>query len=96
LLTITTKGRLNMKLKEIFKIENILSGRKTPIDIERFLNDEYFSNGSSSYLKYGDLEITHFLRAYLKEYRELDLNNELLMKVKEIKTIINNNSKNHN
>ena len=84
-----------MKLKEIFKIENILSGRKTPIDIERFLNDEYFSNSGNDFVKYGDLEITHFIRAYLKEYRELDLNNELLMKVKEIKTIINNNSKNN-
>ena len=84
-----------MKLKEIFKIENILSGRKTPIDIERFLDDEYFSNSGNTFLKYGDLEITHFIRAYLKEYKDLDLNNELLMKVKELKTIINNNSKNN-
>ena len=84
-----------MKLKEIFKIESIMSGRKIPCDIEKFLDDEYFSNSWNSILKYGDLEITHFIRAYLKEYRELDLNNELLMKVKEIKTIINNNSKNN-
>jgi hypothetical protein len=83
-----------MKLKDIFKIESIMSGRKIPCDIEKFLDDEYFSNGSSSYLKYGDLEITHFIRAYLKEYREINLNNEVLMKVKELKTIINKN--NHN
>ena len=80
-----------MKLKEIFKIENILSGRKTPCDIEKFLDDEYYSSSGNTFLKYGDLEITHFLRAYAKEYRELDLNNDIIMKVKELKTIINKN-----
>ena len=80
-----------MKLKDIFKIESIMSGRKIPCDIESFLDEEYFSNSGNTFLKYGDLEITHFIRAYLKEYREINLNNDILMKVKEIKTIINKN-----
>lgn len=80
-----------MKLKDIFIIESIMSGRKIPSDIEKFLDEEYFSNSGNNFLKYGDLEITHFIRAYLKEYRELNLNNDILMKVKEIKTIINKN-----
>jgi hypothetical protein len=80
-----------MKLKDIFRIESIMSGRKIPCDIEKFLDEEYFSNSGNNFLKYGDLEITHFIRAYLKEYREINLNNDILMKVKEIKTIINKN-----
>ena len=80
-----------MKLKDIFKIEAIMSGRATPCDIVQFLDDEYFSTSKNDFLKYGDLEITHFIRAYLKEYREINLNNDILMKVKEIKTIINKN-----
>ena len=32
-----------MKLKEIFKIEKILTNDKTPCDIEKFLETEYFT-----------------------------------------------------
>ena len=80
-----------MKLKDIFKIESIMSGRKIPCDIESFLDTEYYSASGNTIIKYGDLEITHFIRAYLKEYREINLNNDILMKVKEIKKIINKN-----
>ncbi len=80
-----------MKLKEIFKIENILSGRKTPCDIEKFLDEEYFTESGNTFIKYGDLDLTHFIRANLKEFRNLDLNNEVLNKIKELKSIVVNN-----
>ena len=41
-----------MKLKEIFKIENILTNRKTPCDIEDFLNEEYYSESGNTFIKY--------------------------------------------
>lgn len=85
------EGNKNMKLKEIFKIENILSGRKTPCDIEKFLDEEYFTESGNTFIKYGDLDLTHFIRANLKEFRNLDLNNEVLNKIKELKSIVVNN-----
>ena len=77
-----------MKLKEIFKIEKILTNRKTPCDIEEFLETEYFTESGNTFLKYGDMELTHFIRANLKEFRNLDLNNEVLNKIKELKSIV--------
>ena len=42
-----------MKLKEIFKIENILTNRKTPCDIEDFLNEEYYSESGNTFIPIG-------------------------------------------
>ena len=41
-----------MKLKDIFKIEAIMSGRSTPCDIVQFLDDEYFSTSKNDFLKF--------------------------------------------
>ena len=82
-----------MKLKDIFKIEAIMSGRSTPCDIVQFLDDEYFSTSKNDFLKYGDMDLTHFIRSNNKEFRKLEINKSELEKYKSLKNLIlqNNN-----
>jgi hypothetical protein len=83
----TTKGK-NMKLREILKITEVLTGRKTPCDILEFLDDEYYSMSGNTFIKYGDLDLCHYIRSNNKEFRELDINKSELEKFKELKTLI--------
>ena len=39
-----------MKLREILKITEVLTGRKTPCDILEFLEDEYYSISGNTLL----------------------------------------------
>ena len=82
-----------MKLNEIVKITEIFTGRKTPCNIVQFLDDEYFSTSKNDFLKYGDMDLTHFIRSNNKEFRELEINKSELEKYKSLKNLIlqNNN-----
>ena len=60
-----------MKLNQIVGITKILSDRKVPDDVEKFLNDEYYSESKKTFVKYGDMDLFHFIRS----------NNETLKKV---------------
>tara|TARA_A100000171_G_scaffold51744_1_gene67111 strand:- start:2558 stop:2806 length:249 start_codon:yes stop_codon:yes gene_type:complete len=82
-----------MKLKEILKIDEIMSGRKTPCDIVEFLEDEYYSTSKKDFVKYGDMDLIHFIRSNNKEFRELEINKSELEKYKSLKNLI---LENHN
>jgi len=89
-----------MKLKEIFKLmeQDFVHGRKTPCDIAEFLEEEYYSNSKDTYIKYADMDITHYIRSSLKKSEEQqDLNCQLIndyqkskIVLDKIKKIINN------
>jgi hypothetical protein len=68
-----------MKLKEIFNLmeQPYVHDRKTPCDIEEFLDYEYYSSSKKKYVKYSDMDLTHFIRAILKSSNQVELNNEL-------------------
>ena len=56
-----------MKLKTIFEIQSILDSRAVPCDMSEFLEVEYYSSSKEKFLKYGDMHITHFIRALQKK-----------------------------
>lgn len=68
-----------MKLKEIFNLmeQPYVHDRKTPCDIEEFLDYEYYSSSKKKYVKYSDMDLTHFIRAILKSSNQVELNNQL-------------------
>jgi len=68
-----------MKLKEIFNLmeQPYIHNRKTPYDITEFLDYEYYSSSKKQYVKYSDMDLTHFIRAILKNSNQVELNNQL-------------------
>jgi len=68
-----------MKLKEIFELmeKPYVHNKKTPHDIVEFLEQEYYSSSKDTDVKYGDMDLTHFIRAMLKNSNEVELNNQL-------------------
>ena len=72
-----------MTLNEIFKIEKVLSSRATPYDIIEFLETEYYSASKDRFYKYGDLDLTHYIRSVLKYNDE-----ETVNKLKQIIKIV--------
>lgn len=73
-----------MTLGDIFKIQSIIDKRATPHDIEEFLEQEYFSNSKSQYIKYKDIHITHFIRIFIVRSEEnVQENYDELMKLKK-------------
>ena len=60
------KKGLTMKLKDIFKIQEVLDERKTPCDMCEFLEEERYSQSKETKTKYGDMHITHFIRVFMK------------------------------
>ena len=52
-----------MKLNQIVGITKILSDRKIPEDVEKFLNGEYYSESKKTFVKYGDMDLFHFIRS---------------------------------
>jgi hypothetical protein len=56
-----------MKLKTIFEIQSILDNKAVPCDMLEFLEVEYYSSSKETFLKYGDMHITHFIRALEKK-----------------------------
>ena len=77
-----------MKLNQIVSITKILSDRKIPEDVERFLEDEYFSESKKTFVKYGDMDLFHFIRSrnktlntYQNEHSEIS---DKIYKIKKI------------
>ena len=60
-----------MKLNQIVGITKILSDRKVPEDVEKFLNDEYYSKSKKENLKFGDMDLFHYIRVNIKDHKEL-------------------------
>ena len=60
-----------MKLKQIIGITKILSDRKVPEDVEKFLNDEYYSKSKKENVKFGDMDLFHYIRVNIKDHKEL-------------------------
>ena len=56
-----------MKIRTIFEIQAILDGRKIPYDIEEFLETERWCKSKEQKIKYGDMDITHYIRAVAKD-----------------------------
>ena len=56
-----------MKLRTIFEIQAIIDGRKIPIDIEEFLETERWCKSKEQKMKYGDMDITHYIRSVAKD-----------------------------
>ncbi len=77
-----------MKLNQIVSITKILSDRKIPEDVERFLEDEYFSESKKTFVKYGDMDLFHFIRSnnktLKKVWNEDDEVEDKLYKIKKI------------
>ena len=77
-----------MKLNQIVSITKILSDRKIPEDVERFLEDEYFSESKKTFVKYGDMDLFHFIRSNNKTlnkvWNEHDEIEDKLYKIKKI------------
>ena len=60
-----------MKLNQIVGITKILSDRKVPEDVEKFLNDEYYSKSKKENVKFGDMDLFHYIRVNIKDHKEL-------------------------
>ena len=77
-----------MKLNQIVGITKILSDRKVPEDVEKFLNDEYYSESKKTFVKYGDMDLVHFIRSNNKilkrVWNEHDEVEDKLYKIKKI------------
>jgi len=72
-----------MKLKDIINIMSIVHERKTPCDIPEILDEEYYSKSKDTYIKYGELDITHFLRV-VKNNNSNELYDELVKSKQKI------------
>jgi len=78
-----------MKLNQIVGITKILSDRKIPEDVERFLEDEYFSESKKTFVKYGDMDLFHFIRSNNKTLKKVwDEQAEVYDKLYKIKNIM--------
>ena len=78
-----------MKLNQIVGITKILSDRKVPEDVEKFLNDEYYSESKKTFLKYGDMDLFHFIRSNNKTLKKVgDEHDEVYDKLYKIKSIM--------
>ena len=60
-----------MKLNQIVGITKILSDRKVPEDVEKFLNGEYYSKSKKENVKFGDMDLFHYIRVNIKDHKEL-------------------------
>ena len=78
-----------MKLKQIVGISKILSDRKIPDDVEKFLNGEYYSESSKKFMRYGYMDLFHFIRTSNKQLRKVwDDMSDKSDKLAEIKKIM--------
>ena len=77
-----------MKLNQIVGITKILSDRKVPEDIEKFLNDEYYSKSKDEFIKIGDMDLFHYIRSHLKDSKrvwdDMSDKSDKLEKIKKI------------
>ena len=56
-----------MKLRTIFEIQSVMDSRKLPCDIEEFLETERWCKSKEQKMKYGDMDITHYIRSVAKD-----------------------------
>ena len=78
-----------MKLNQIVGISKILSDRKIPEDVEKFLNGEYYSESSKKFMKYGDMDLFHFIRTSNKQLKKVwNEHDEVYDKLYKIKSIM--------
>ena len=78
-----------MKLNQIVGITKILSDRKIPEDVEKFLEDEYFSESKKTFVKYGDMDLFHFIRSNNKTLNKVwNEHDEIEGKLYKIKKIM--------
>ena len=57
-------------LDQIIKMEQSLSTRKLPVDIEKMMDRRRWSENDNSYVRVGDLPLHRILRAWHKETRD--------------------------
>ena len=62
-------------LRNILKVISTMTDRAIPSDILEFLEEEYYSHSKKQNIEYGDMDLTHLLRVYLKSEHYL---NELM------------------
>ena len=86
-----------MKIRTVFEIQAIIDGRKIPVDIEEFLETERWCKTKEQKIKYGDMDITHYIRAVAKDnevlsryqqsrLEDMELSvNQLLVDIKEMR-----------
>ena len=60
-----------MKLNQIIAISKILSDRKVPDDVEKFLSYEHYSKSKDAFIKYGDMDLIHFIRSHIKDSKRV-------------------------
>ena len=56
-----------MKMEQLIKIINAITNRATPYDICELLEEEYFSNSRQEHIKYGDMDLFHFIRVFINK-----------------------------
>ena len=59
----------SINVKEILKIQEILTGAKIPCDIQDALDNYIHVTQRGDKVDFGELNIIHVLRSYLKEKR---------------------------
>lgn len=53
-------------LRNILKVISVMSDRATPSDIIEFLEEEYYSHSKKENIEYGEIDLVHLIRIYLK------------------------------
>ena len=78
-----------MKLNQIVGITKILSDRKIPEDIEKYLESDYWSNSKKEFLKKGDMDLVHFISAVISDNKkQWDIYNGVEDKLHKIQKIM--------
>ena len=54
-------------MEQLIKIINAITNRATPYDICELLEEEYFSNSRQEHIKYGDMDLFHFIRVFINK-----------------------------
>ena len=91
------KTKTNYSIRNILKVISLLTDRATPCDIIEFLEEEYYSHSKKENIEYGDMDLTHLIRIYLKNKDHLqearDKYFEAVEQVDKIKNILEVNKK---
>jgi hypothetical protein len=75
-------------LRNILKVISTMTDRAIPSDILEFLEEEYYSQSKKQNIEYGDMDLTHLLRVYLKSEQYLnELREERVKTVEQLEKI---------
>jgi exonuclease VII small subunit len=84
-------------LRNILKVISTMTDRAIPSDILEFLEEEYYSLSKKENIEYGDMDLTHLIRIYLKGEGHLkearDKYFEAVEQVDKIKNLLEVNKK---